>query len=90
MSIASIPATSGTMPENGTMDSTQPRPEQPQRRTITPAQKLAYLQPEDMLYVPKTKLASAAELSRQLADVVLFQGFGFSFSYRVDNKESND
>lgn len=53
-------------------------------------QKLAYLQPEDMLYVPKTKLASAAELSRQLADVVLFQGFGFSFSYRVDNKESND
>lgn len=54
------------------------------------SQKLAYLQPEDMLYVPKTKLASAAELSRQLADVVLFQGFGFSFSYRVDNKESND
>lgn len=54
------------------------------------SQQLAYLQPEDMLYVPKTSLASAAELSRQLADVVLFQGFGFSFSYRVDNKESND
>lgn len=53
-------------------------------------QALAYLQPEDMLYVPKTTLASAAELSRQLADVVLFQGFGFSFSYRVDNKESSD
>lgn len=43
MSIASIPATNSPMPENGTMDSTQPRPEQPQRRTITPAQKLAYL-----------------------------------------------
>ena len=43
MSIASIPATSSPMPENGSMDSTQPRPEQPQRRTITPAQKLAYL-----------------------------------------------
>lgn len=54
------------------------------------SQKLAYLQPEDMLYVPKTSLASAAELSRQLADVVLFQGFGFSFSYRVDNKNNDN
>lgn len=43
MSIASIPATDSPMPENGTMDSTQPRPDQPQRRTIAPAQKLAYL-----------------------------------------------
>ncbi|MFK5732904.1 polysaccharide biosynthesis/export family protein [Pseudomonas urmiensis] len=54
------------------------------------SQKIAYLQPEDMLYVPKSKLASAGELSRQLADVVLFQGFGFSFSYRVDNKDDNN
>ncbi len=54
------------------------------------SQNLAYLQPEDMLYVPKTKLASAAELSRQLADVVLFQGWGFSFSYRVDDKDSDN
>ncbi|MDZ5602689.1 polysaccharide biosynthesis/export family protein [Pseudomonas sp. RP23018S] len=53
------------------------------------AAQVAYLQPDDMLYVPKTKLASAGELARQLADVVLFQGFGFSFSYRVDNKNSN-
>ncbi|GGL89139.1 transposase-like protein [Glutamicibacter protophormiae] len=44
MSIASIHPATGTMPENGTMDSTQPRPDQPRRRTITPAQKLAYLQ----------------------------------------------
>ncbi|MBF8745243.1 polysaccharide biosynthesis protein [Pseudomonas putida] len=54
------------------------------------SQNLAYLQPEDMLYVPKTTLASAAELSRQLADVVLFQGWGFSFSYRVDDKDSDN
>ncbi|GGL77780.1 hypothetical protein JOF39_000693 [Glutamicibacter protophormiae] len=44
MSIASIHPATGTMPENGTMDSTQPRPDQPRRRTITAAQKLAYLQ----------------------------------------------
>ena len=42
-----------------------------------------------MLYVPKTKLASAGELARQLADVVLFQGVGFSFGYRVDNKDNS-
>lgn len=53
------------------------------------ASQIAYLQPEDMLFVPKTKLASAGELARQLADVVLFQGVGFSFGYRVDNKGSN-
>lgn len=54
------------------------------------ATQVAFLQPDDMLYVPKTKLAGAGDLARQLADVVLFQGFGFSFSYRVDNKNSND
>lgn len=54
------------------------------------SQSIAYLQPEDMLFVPKTKLASAGELARQLADVVLFQGFGMSFSYRVDNKDSSN
>jgi polysaccharide export outer membrane protein len=54
------------------------------------APQIAYLQPDDMLYVPKTKLASAGELARQLADVVLFQGVGFSFGYRVDNKDSNN
>lgn len=44
MSIASIHSASGAIPENGTMDSTQPRPDQPRRRTISPAQKIAYLQ----------------------------------------------
>ncbi|BBP58560.1 polysaccharide biosynthesis/export family protein [Pseudomonas sp. St316] len=53
------------------------------------ASQIAYLQPEDMLFVPKTKLASAGELARQLADVVLFQGVGVSFGYRLDNKSSN-
>ncbi|WP_347905395.1 polysaccharide biosynthesis/export family protein [Pseudomonas purpurea] len=54
------------------------------------ASQIAYLQPEDMLFVPKTRLASAGELARQLADVVLFQGFGYSFTYQVDNKSGNN
>ncbi|POA18286.1 polysaccharide biosynthesis protein [Pseudomonas sp. FW300-N1A1] len=53
------------------------------------AAQIAYLQPDDMLFVPKTKLASAGELARQLADVVLFQGVGMSFSYRLDDKDDN-
>jgi len=44
MSLASIQPATGSMTENGTMDSTQPRPDQPRRRTISPAQKVAYLQ----------------------------------------------
>ena len=54
------------------------------------SQRLAYLQPEDMLYVPKTALASAGELSRQLADVILFQGIGVSLGYRLDNKDNDN
>lgn len=44
MNVASIHPATGPMTENETMESTQPRPEQPRRRTITPAQKLDYLQ----------------------------------------------
>lgn len=54
------------------------------------ALQFAYLQPDDMLYVPKTRLAKAGALSKQLADVIMFQGVGFSFGYRVDNKETNN
>lgn len=54
------------------------------------ADTFAYLQPDDLLYVPKTKLARAGEISRQIADVLLFNGVGFGFSYRVDNKDDDN
>jgi polysaccharide export outer membrane protein len=54
------------------------------------ASQMAYLQPDDMLYVPKTRLASAGELARQMADVVLFQGIGVGFAYRLDNKGNSN
>ncbi len=53
------------------------------------ALQFAYLQPDDLLYVPQTRLSRAGELSRQLADVILFNGAGLSFSYRVDDKEDS-
>lgn len=54
------------------------------------ALQMAYLQPEDLLYIPQTRLSKAGEISRQIADVILFNGFGFGFSYRVDNKENDN
>lgn len=50
------------------------------------AASMAYLQPDDLLFVPRTSLVKAGDTARQLADVVLFSGFNFGFSYRVDNK----
>ncbi len=52
------------------------------------ALQLAYLQPDDLLYIPQTRLSKAGQISKQIADVILFQGVGFSFSYRVDNKNN--
>lgn len=50
---------------------------------------VAYLQPDDLLFVPRSGLVKAGDTARQLADVVLFSGFNFGFSYRVDNKDEN-
>lgn len=47
---------------------------------------LAYLQPDDLLFVPKTRLAHTSEVMRQLASTFLFNGIGYTFSYRVDDK----
>ena len=55
--------------------------------TSRKASQLAYLQPDDLLYIPQTRLSKAGQITRQIADVLLFNGFGYSFSYRVDNKD---
>lgn len=51
------------------------------------ALQMAYLQPDDLLYIPQTKLSKAGQISRQIADVILFQSVGVSLSYRLDNKK---
>lgn len=50
---------------------------------------VAYLQPDDLLFVPRSGLVKTGDTVRQLANVVLFSGFNFGFSYRVDNKDDN-
>ncbi|MDR3159433.1 MAG: polysaccharide biosynthesis/export family protein [Zoogloeaceae bacterium] len=54
------------------------------------AEQFAYLQADDLIYVPKTYLTRIGEISRQLAETVLFNGVGYSFTYRVDHKESEN
>ncbi len=46
---------------------------------------MAYLQPDDLLFIPKTGLAEAGDTIRQLSDLILFSGFNFGFSYEVNN-----
>jgi len=46
---------------------------------------VAYLQPDDLLFIPKTGLAEAGDTVRQLSDLILFSGFNFGFSYEVNN-----
>jgi polysaccharide export outer membrane protein len=53
------------------------------------ATSLAYLQPDDLLFIPKTGLAKAGDTVKQLSDVILFSGFNFGFSYRIDNKDDD-
>lgn len=42
------------------------------------SQSFFYVRPDDVVYVPKTSIGSTGELMRQIADVILFNGWGAS------------
>lgn len=46
--------------------------------------KATVLNPEDILYVPKSRLSTTAEVMRHISDVLLFNGFDLGFNYRLD------
>ena len=48
-----------------------------------------YLRPDDLVYVPRRKLASMAQIMREVADTILFRGWSFGFSYDL-NGSYND
>jgi polysaccharide export outer membrane protein len=48
---------------------------------ITLADQQYFLQPDDVLFVPKSTLFANAEIVQQVADVLLFRGWGISFSW---------
>ena len=43
-----------------------------------------YLAPDDILFVPKTRIASLSELMRQIADIALFRGWSIGISESVN------
>jgi polysaccharide export outer membrane protein len=49
---------------------------------------IGFLLPGDIVFVPQTGLSSAAEVSRQVQDLIGFSGYSGSFGYRF--REIND
>jgi len=46
--------------------------------------KLFYLQPDDIVYVPKTWISSTAEVMNDVADVIMFRGWGVTFGRDIN------
>ncbi len=44
-----------------------------------------FLAPDDIVYVPRRGTASWAELSQEIADILMFRGWGFTFGYDLDD-----
>ncbi|WP_028580741.1 polysaccharide biosynthesis/export family protein [Desulfogranum japonicum] len=42
------------------------------------------LQPDDIVYVPRTRLSSAAQTMKYVSDILLFRGVDISYTYRMD------
>ena len=53
-------------------------------KALTLAEQQYFLQPDDVLFVPKSTLFASSEIAQQLTDVLLFRGWGFSFSYDLN------
>jgi len=51
-------------------------------------QTIGYLMPGDIVYVPQSGLSSAAEISRQVQQLIGFSGYSGSFGYRF--RDDND
>ncbi|MDO3386840.1 polysaccharide biosynthesis/export family protein [Gilvimarinus sp. SDUM040013] len=54
-----------------------------------------YLQPEDILLVPRTRISSAAQLMNEISDIFLLRGLGLTIGYdindtRIKDDRSND
>ena len=48
--------------------------------------KLFYLQPDDILYIPKTKVAKTAEVMRAIADILFFRGWNLGLSWELHDE----
>jgi polysaccharide export outer membrane protein len=53
-------------------------------KALTLAEQQFFLQPDDVLFVPKSTLYANSEIAQQLSDVLFFRGWGFSYSYELN------
>jgi len=66
-------------------------------KNITSADKKSaffYLKPDDLVYVPKTRISKLAQLMQQVSQVTMFNGWSYGLGETVDwigpNREDND
>lgn len=45
-----------------------------------------YLHPDDIVFVSRRRLNSAAEIAREVSDILFFRGWGFSIGYDLDDE----
>ena len=49
-----------------------------------------YLKPDDILYVPRSRISEAAQVMQEIGQVLMFRGWGVSLDTRVDDWGSNN
>ena len=47
--------------------------------------KFFFLQPNDIVYVPQTWISKAAEVARDIGNMIFFRGWGLGFSWELHN-----
>jgi len=57
---------------------------------LSKGSKFFFLQPDDIVYVPKTWLATASDVARKIGDVIFFRGWGFGVGFTWDLNDNND
>jgi polysaccharide export outer membrane protein len=57
---------------------------------MSTATKLMYLQPDDIVYVPKRFITSAAEIANDIADMLMFRGWNVGFSWELHDVVGDD
>jgi len=44
-----------------------------------------YLQPDDIVYVPRRRISRWADIARDISDILFFRGWGASVSYEIQD-----
>jgi polysaccharide export outer membrane protein len=57
---------------------------------LSKGSKFFFLQPDDIIYVPKTWLATASDVARKIGDVIFFRGWGFGVGFTWELNNNNN